>query len=101
MAQFQLDNFELREIKTEPITPVELEEMKNIAGSYEALFSRRSMKYKAWNLKEKTLTEEDYKNYILEEYTFLKRPVIQIGKKLFIGNAKKEVEAALLEAANS
>ncbi len=84
----------LREIKSNKITAEELEEMKELAGSYEALFSRRAMKYRALGLHEKKLTEEDYKNLILEEYTFLKRPVILAGGSIFIGNAKKTVEAA-------
>ena len=40
------------------------------------------------------LTEKDYKKYILEEYTFLKRPVLVIGDKIVIGNAKKSVAEA-------
>lgn len=83
----------MQDIKTEKITPEQLDEMKKIAGSYEALFSRRAMKYKEWNLKDKQLTEEDYRNYILEEYTFLKRPVTILGNKIFIGNDKKTVTA--------
>jgi arsenate reductase len=67
--------------------------MKTMAGSYEALFSRRALKYKEWNLKDKTLTENDYRNYILEEYTFLKRPVVIFNDKIFIGSEKKIVEA--------
>ena len=71
--------------------------MKDLAGNYEALFSRTAMKYKALGLKDKTLSEEDYKNYILEEYTFLKRPVTILGNEIFAGNSKKVV-AALEEA---
>ncbi len=88
------DTWNKREIKSEPITEEEIEQMKDMAGSYEALFSRRSMKYRAWNLKEKTLTENDYKNYILEEYTFLKRPVEILDDEIFVGNGKSVVEAA-------
>lgn len=84
----------LQDIKTEPITTAQLEEMRKFAGSYEALFSRRAMLYKERGLKDKHLTENDYKNLILEHYTFLKRPVILLGDQIFIGNAKKEVEAA-------
>lgn len=84
----------LREIKSNKITPEELEEMKELAGSYEALFSRRAMKYRSMGLNERQLSEDDYKNYILEEYTFLKRPVIIVDDSIFIGNAKKTVQAA-------
>jgi arsenate reductase (glutaredoxin) len=83
----------LQDIKTEKITATQLDEMKKMAGSYEALFSRRAMKYKELGLKDKDLQESDYKNYILEEYTFLKRPVTIFGDRIFIGNDKKTVEA--------
>jgi len=84
---------EFQNIKEEKITPQQLEEMKNLAGSYEALFSRRALKYKELGLKDKQLSEEDYKNFILEEYTFLKRPVTILNNQIFIGNDKKSVEA--------
>ncbi|UTW67805.1 hypothetical protein KFE94_06750 [bacterium SCSIO 12643] len=84
--------FEMREIKSNQITPEELDEMKDLAGSYEALFSRRSRQYAARDLKNKTLTEDDYRTLILEEYTFLKRPVTILNGEIFIGNSKKELE---------
>lgn len=87
-------DFEWQDIKTEKITSEQLEEMKKRAGSFESLFSRRAMKYKELGLKEKKLGEEDYKEYILNEYTFLKRPVLLIDGEIFIGNAKKTVENA-------
>ncbi|WP_020528540.1 arsenate reductase family protein [Flexithrix dorotheae] len=91
------DEFIMQDIKTEKITEEQLEEMAGLAGSYEALFSRVARKYKALNLKEKQLSEEDYKNYILDEYTFLKRPVFIIDGKIFIGNSKKNIEAVKQE----
>ena len=83
----------MQDIKFEKITPAQLEEMKKMAGSYEALFSRRAMKYKEWGLKDKKLAEKDYRDYILDEYTFLKRPVVIIADKIFIGSEKKTVQA--------
>jgi len=85
--------FEMQDIKTQKITSAQLDEMKKMAGTYESLFSRRAMKYKELGLKEKQLTEKDYRNYILQEYTFLKRPVTITGNKIFIGSEKKSVEA--------
>ena len=84
--------FQLQDIKTEKITPAQIDEMKNLAGSYESLFSRVALKFRALKLNEKKLTEKDYRKYILEEYTFLKRPVVIFGKKIFIGNSKSNVE---------
>jgi len=87
------DSFEQQDIKTEKITESQLVEMHELAGSYESLFSKVARKYKSLGLKEKNLSEEDFKNYILEEYTFLKRPVFIIEDEIFIGNSKKTVEA--------
>ncbi|MEP2772439.1 MAG: ArsC/Spx/MgsR family protein [Fulvivirga sp.] len=87
------DTFEKQDIKTEQITASQLEAMSTLSGSYEALFSRVARKYKSLGLKDKNLSEDDYKNYILDEYTFLKRPVFIIDNEIFIGNSKKTVEA--------
>src|ERR1700761_88279 len=85
--------FTLQDIKLEKITPAQLDELRETAGSYEALFSRRALKYKELGLKDKTLTEADYRRLILEEYTFLKRPVTIAGKQIIVGSEKKAVEA--------
>ena len=89
------NNLVLRDIKKEPVTPHELAEMHRRAGSYEALFSRRSQLYKSRNLKEQTLGEQDFRNLILEHYTFLNRPVFMIGDKIFVGSSAKSVQGAI------
>ncbi len=89
-----LDGVELQEIKSEPITPEQLEQMEALSGSYESLFSRRAMLFRQKGLHEKELSEKDYKDLILEHYTFLKRPVIIVEDQIFVGNSKKIVEAA-------
>lgn len=89
-----VEDFHLQDIKTEPITISQLKEMKDLAGSYESLFSKRARLYKERGLAHKNLIEEDFKTLILEHYTFLKRPVVQFNDKIFIGNSKKVVEAA-------
>jgi arsenate reductase len=90
--------FAMQDIKTEPITEAQLQEMYEMTGSYEALFTRRSRKYRAMGLHEVELSEADYKRLILEEYTFLKRPVLIIEGEIFIGNSKKVVAAAAAKA---
>ena len=87
-------DFKLQDIKTEAITPDQLENMAELAGNYESLFSKRARLYKERNLKEQKLTEADYKALILEHYTFLKRPVIVMDKDIFVGNSKALVAAA-------
>jgi arsenate reductase len=87
-------NFDVIDIKSDGVSETMLDAIAKQEGGYEAVFSKRAMKYKSLSLKEQKLSEQDFKNHILNEYTFLKRPVIQIGDTYFVGNAKKTVEAA-------
>ncbi len=89
-----LGNIELQDIKSDPITPEQLKVMRNLAGSYEALFSRRARLFSERQLKDQQLVENDYEALILEHYTFLKRPVILVNDQIFIGNSKKVVATA-------
>ena len=85
--------FIFQDIKTQKITESQLDEMKKLAGTYEMLFSRRAMKYKELGLKGKLLSENDYRKFILDEYTFLKRPVVIVGTNIFIGSENKNIDA--------
>lgn len=69
--------------------------MKEMSGSYESLFSKRAQLYRKRGLNEQSLSEEDFKNLILEHYTFLKRPVMIVDNQIFVGNSKKVVAAAV------
>jgi arsenate reductase len=85
---------QFQDIKNEKITPSQIDEMAKLAGSYEALFSRIALKFRAMSLNEMKLTEKDYRKYILQEYTFLKRPVLVLNEAIFVGNSKSNVAAA-------
>ena len=89
------EDFELKDIKKNPITSEELAQLKYLSGSYESLFSKRAKLYKELGLKEKSLKDDDYKNYILEHYTFLKRPILVLDETIFIGNSDKATQDAL------
>ena len=86
------ENVEMREIKSSPITAEEADSIAAKTGSYEAMFSKRAMKYRSMGLHEKELSEKDYRRYLLEEYTFLKRPVLETDSAAVAGNSKKAVE---------
>lgn len=95
MKELELPSeFIKHEIKQKEITVKELESLRELAGSYEALFSKRAKLYKERGLKDENLSEADFKRFLLEHYTFLKRPVIVNDGQIFIGNSKKVVEAA-------
>ena len=85
------DRLEFHDIRQNPITVEALEEMHSLSGSYEALFSKKAQLYKSMDLKNRSLTEEDFKKYILEHYTFLSRPVFIINNKIYIGNSQQNM----------
>jgi arsenate reductase-like glutaredoxin family protein len=86
------EEFLLQDIKTEPLSVQQLEAINEKTKSYEVLFSRRAKKYKQMDLKNQELSETDYKRLLLDEYTFLKRPVIIDGDKVFAGSTLKRVD---------
>jgi arsenate reductase len=92
LKQLPTEKFKIIDIKKQSLTVKQLEKLVKLSGSYEALFSRRAKLYKEMDLKNQDLTEADYKRLILDEYTFLKRPVVVIDRKIFIGSEKKTVE---------
>ncbi|MEZ0007734.1 arsenate reductase [Flavobacterium sp. 28YEA47A] len=85
------DRLEFHDIRQNPITEAELEEMHKLSGSYESLFSKKAQLYKSLDLKNKNLQEADFKKYLLEHYTFLSRPVFIIDGKIYIGNSQKNI----------
>ncbi len=92
LKEVNSDGFEKQEIKANNITATQLEEMHTLSGSYEALFNKRAKLYKAMDLKNQVLSEADYRQFLLDEYTFLKRPVFIVNEEIFIGNSKKVIE---------
>jgi arsenate reductase (glutaredoxin) len=86
---------ELQDIKQKNIDAETLDWLKEKVGSYEALFSKKAMKYKSMGLNEMKLNDQDYRQYMLDEYTFLKRPFMINGNEVFIGNTKSVVEDAV------
>lgn len=86
------NNFDLQDIKKNNLTKNQLNELREMAGSYEALFSRNAIKFRSLGLNNKVLRENDYEQLILGDYTFLKRPVIVYMNRIFIGNSKSEIQ---------
>lgn len=94
LSSWNTDGIELQDIKTEPMTAEQVDQMIALAGSAEALFSKRARKYKELGLKDQNLSDAQIRQFIIDEYTFLKRPVLVLEDQIFVGNSKKVVEAA-------
>ena len=80
----------MREIKSVPITPNELEQMKAHFSSYEELFNKRAVKFRS--IDSSSFEDTDYKKLLLSDYTFLKRPVLLLSDKAFAGNSKESIQ---------
>jgi arsenate reductase len=89
------NEFELIDIKAQNIDGKTLDWIKEKVGSYEALFSKKAMKYRSMGLDKRILSELEIRQLMLDEYTFLKRPFIIINEDVFIGNTKNVIQQAL------
>ncbi len=86
MKEFDaLNEFELIDIKSSNIDSTSLDFLKEKTGTYESLFSKRAIKYKTLGLKDKNLSDQDVRQLILDEYTFLKRPVLINEDSVVVG----------------
>ena len=88
------DTFELQDIKAENILPAQVYQLIRMSGSALVLFSKRAVKYRAMGLHERELSDAEMRQLIIDEYTFLSRPVLVLDNEIFVGNSKKVVEAA-------
>lgn len=79
-------------IKENNISEEDLDYVAEQLGGYEQVFSKKALKYRQLGLHLRELTEDEMKKYILEEYTFLKRPVSIVNGKAFAGYTKVMVE---------
>ena len=91
MAQLNLESFDKIDIKNNPVSEAQLLEMYLKTNSYEALFNKRAQKFKILGLNKDNISEKEYKALILQEYTFLKRPVFLFNDEIFVGNSKATV----------
>lgn len=84
---------ELIDIKKHSLTESQLEAMVQEVGSYRALINGRSTQFRTMDKKARDLDESEARELLLTHYAFLKRPVIKIDEKHFVGNSKKVIEA--------
>ena len=87
----------LIDIKKNPINSKGLESVYAISKNYEDIFNKRALLFREVKKETKNINENTYKELILKHYSFLKRPILIIGNKLFIGNTKEMVLKAKIE----
>ena len=84
-----------RDLKAEPLSRAEVEDLARKVGGAEALFSKRAMKYRAMGLHERQLSEDEMLDLMAEEYTFVTRPVIVRADRATAGFTEKRIDTLL------
>jgi arsenate reductase (glutaredoxin) len=74
-----------RDIKAEPLSRDEVEQLANAVGGVDELFSRRAKKYRSMGLHERELSHDEMLDLMAGEYTFIKRPVLVQGERAVAG----------------
>ena len=92
LKEINTEGFELIDIKQSNITADDLDFIASKMGGYEAIFSKRAMKYRSMGLNDMSLEEDDFRRLMLEEYTFLKRPFVIDDNEVYVGNSKKVLD---------
>jgi arsenate reductase (glutaredoxin) len=95
LSQINTEGVELINLREQNVSKEDLGLMKKFTRSYEALFNKRAQKLKEMPDDKKPVKETDFKNLILKEYTFLKRPAAIIDGKVIAGNDKTSVDALI------
>ena len=84
-----IKNFELRDIKENPLTSAEVENLAKMLGGADELFSRRAVKYREMKLGEREVSKTEMLDLMADEYTFLKRPILVMKGKAIAGYFEK------------
>jgi len=82
---------QLQDVKQQPISASQLQELYDITQSYEALINKRSKVYAALKKEGTVFDEALFKKLLLTAYSCLKRPILFWNGQYFIGNAKNTV----------
>ncbi len=76
LDRYNIKGITFRDIKEEPLSRAEVENLARILGGAGELFSRRAVKYREMKLGERDLSDDEMLDLMAGEYTFLKRPIV-------------------------
>jgi arsenate reductase (glutaredoxin) len=86
---------DLRDIKSDRLSRAEVENLVEIIGGADGLFSRRAIKYRELGLNKREVSNAEMLDLMTEEYTFIKRPVLVIDGKAIAGFSEKAWNAVV------
>jgi arsenate reductase (glutaredoxin) len=79
------------DLKETPLAKEEIESLCEKAGGVNVVFSKVARKYRALGLDKLELSDADMLSHMVEEYTFIRRPVVVVKKgPTLVGFKSKE-----------
>jgi arsenate reductase len=87
-----------RDLKGDPLDRKEVERLAKLVGGADELFSRRARKYRSMNLSERELSSDEMIQLMIDDYTFIKRPVLLCDKRALSGFSTKSYDSFLESA---
>ena len=90
LERHDIKDFQIRDIKENPLSRDEITKLSKMLGGEENLFSRRAVKYREMKLGERELDAAEMIDLMAGEYTFLKRPILVIEDKAIAGFFEKQ-----------
>ena len=86
-----------RDFFQEPFTDNEIRTLATMVGT-ENIFAPRSPCLRKMGLADKELSDDAMVNLMLQEPKLVRRPMLKVGDKLWVGGSNAAVEAAIIEA---
>lgn len=77
--------FERRDMRRQPLTRIEVENLARLAGGADKLFSRRALAYRRRGLHERIVAPAEMIDLMIEDDTFIRRPVLVRGARAIPG----------------
>jgi arsenate reductase (glutaredoxin) len=82
-------------LKTDMLTRQEIEKLAEMVGGVDQMFSQRAIKYRELGLNKREVSTNEMIEFMVADYTFIKRPVLVIDGKAISGFSEKSYEEFL------
>jgi arsenate reductase len=92
LEELGVETESFHDVKDNQLSKSEVQKLVKLVGGADKLFSKRAMKYRSMGLNEMELSSAELLNYMVEEYTFIRRPVLVYGDTALAGFSKKKYD---------
>jgi arsenate reductase (glutaredoxin) len=79
-------------LKLEMLNSEQILQLAKMVGGIENLFSRRAIKYRELGLNKREVSADEMLEFMISDYTFIKRPVLVINDSAISGFSEKNYQ---------